>query len=237
MRTLALLVPLGLAALATPALADDRTMALSGTGIVRAAPDMASITTGVTTQAETAREALDANTEAMSELTALLREAGLEDRDIQTTEFSVSPQYVYSDQRDESGYTPPPRITGYEVTNAVTIIVRELDDLGVILDRAVSSGANAIRGIAFEVEDTAALLDQARRRAVAEAQAKAETYAEAAGIALGDIVAISESPESQPPQPMMAMARAEVASDMAVPVEAGEMSYSITATITWEIEV
>src|SRR5690606_18805471 len=103
MRLPLTLAPVALAAMiATPALAD--TITLSGTGTVRAAPDMATVNTGVTTQAETAREALDANTEAMADLIAALREAGLEDRDIQTSDFSVSPQYVYSDQRDENGY-------------------------------------------------------------------------------------------------------------------------------------
>ena len=235
MRLPILLAPIAIAAtLASPALAE--TITLTGTGTVRAAPDMATITTGVTTQAETAREALDANTDAMAELVAALREAGLEDRDIQTSDFSVNPQYVYSDQRDDNGYSLPPEIQGYQVSNAVTIVVRDLDALGPVLDQAVSVGANTINGIAFEIADTQEIEEQARRRAVADATAKAETYADAAGFTLGAIESISEIDLLQPPMPMYRAAAMEMASDSAVPVEAGEMSYSVTATIAWEIQ-
>lgn len=220
---------------ASPALADGK-ISLTGTGIVHAVPDMATITTGVTTQAATAREALDANTAAMDALVASLYEAGLEGRDIQTSDFTVSPQYVYSDQRDPSGYTLPPEIAGYQVSNAVSITVRNLDDLGVILDRAVSTGANTINGIAFGVEDTKKLLEQARRLAYAEALDKANTYADVAGFQLGTIEAITERDDYMPPQPMLRAARMEMAMDAAVPVETGEMAYSVTVNVTWEIE-
>ncbi|MCD7060212.1 SIMPL domain-containing protein [Pelagibacterium xiamenense] len=235
MRISSLLAATGLAlAPALPALADDPQMVLSGTGTVLATPDMATITTGVTTQAETARAALDANTAAMDELIGVLQSAGLAPRDIQTSDFSVSPQYVYSDRRDESGFTPPPEIAGYQVSNAVTITVRDLDSLGAVLDQAVTVGANTINGISFSVADTAEIMAQARRRAVEDAIKKADIYADAAGITLGDIVSITEQPQGGAPQPMMA--RAEMAFDSAVPVQAGEMSYEVTATLTWEIE-
>lgn len=219
--------------LATPAFADA--MTLTGTGTVRAAPDMATINTGVTTQAETAREALDANTEAMQALVAALQEAGLESRDIQTSNFTVNPQYVYSDARDESGYSLPPQIQGYEVSNAVTIIVRDLDALGAVLDQAVTVGANTINGIAFDVTDPTKLEQEARALAVEDALAKAQTYAEAANIELGEIESISEIPHNTPPQPMFRAAMAEMAMDSAVPVEAGELAFSVTTTISWEI--
>lgn len=236
MRFLSALVPATLAILvAGPALADGK-LTVSGIGIARSAPDMATITTGVTTQSATAREALDANTEAMNELIAVLREAGLESRDIQTTDFTVSPQYVYSDQRDESGFSLPPQIAGYQVSNAVSIAVRDLDNLGSVLDRAISVGANTINGIAFSVENPTELLAEARRNAVSEARAKAETYADAAGVTLGSIDIISEQDGYIPPQPVLQAARAEVAFDNAVPVEAGESTYSVTVTITWELE-
>jgi uncharacterized protein len=236
MRLLSILAPAAFAmAIATPALADGQ-MTLVGTGVARAAPDMATINTGVQTQAETAREALDANTQAMSELIAALREAGLEDRDIQTSDFTVSPQYVYSDSRDENGYTLPPQITGYQVTNAVTIVVRELDNLGAVLDQAVTVGANTINGIAFSVEDLTAIHEKARERAFADAQAKADTYARVAGIRLGQIEKISESLPDNGPQPMYRAMAMEASADSAVPVETGEMSYTITTNVTWEIE-
>lgn len=235
MRMLSLFTAASLAlAGAGSALADESQITLSGTGTVMASPDMATITTGVTTQAETARAALDANSAAMDDLIGVLRDAGLAPRDIQTTNFSVNPQYVYSDRRDDEGFNPPPQIAGYQVSNAVTITVRDLDALGTVLDQAVTVGANAIDGIAFSVSDTGEIMDTARRRAVEEAMKKARTYADAAGVALGDIVTISEQTRSAPPQPMMA--RAQMAFESAVPVEAGEMRYDVTVTMSWDID-
>lgn len=222
-------------ALAGPALADGD-MTLTGTGVVRAAPDMATIMTGVVTQAETARDALDANTAAMEQLVEVLRAAGLESRDIQTSDFNVSPQYVYSDQRDESGYSLPPEISGYQVSNSVTIAVRDLESLGAVLDQAVSVGANTINGIAFSVADPGKLLEEARRRAFTAARDKAQTYAEAAGVRLGDIETISEQQDYAPPRPMMRAQAYDMAVAESVPVEAGELTYSVTATVTWSIE-
>lgn len=230
----AVLAPLALGVLfATPTLAGS--LVLSGTGVVRAAPDTATINTGVTSQAETAREALDANTAAMAELVTVLREAGLEDRDIQTSDFNVSPQYVYSDQRDEFGYSIPPEIRGYQVSNTVTITVRDLDGLGAVLDQAVTVGANTINGISFSVDDPTALEQQARRLAVADAIAKAETYAEAAGVTLGGIETISEGSQYAPPQPILRAQGMAMAESADVPVQAGELAFSITTTIGWAI--
>lgn len=234
MRLPTAIAPIALAAmLATPALAD--TMTLTGTGTVRAAPDMATISTGVTTQADTAREALDANSAAMTDLVAALREAGLEDREIQTSDFSVNPQYVYSDRRDENGYSLPPEIQGYQVSNSVTIVVRDLEALGAILDQTVTVGANTINNIVFEVADITKLEEEARKLAVADARAKAQTYAEAAGVTLGSIESIREVDQQQPPMPMYRAEVAAMSADASVPVEAGELAYSITTTIAWDI--
>lgn len=237
MSVIKIIAPAALAlALTGPALADGE-MVLSGTGVVRAAPDMATVSTGVVTQARTAREALDANTAAMEQLVATLREAGLEGRDIQTSDFNVSPQYVYSDRRDENGYTLPPEISGYQVSNTVTIAVRDLESLGAVLDRAVSVGANTVNGISFSVAETDKLLEDARRRAFADAHAKAVTYAEAAGVRLGGIESIAEQLDYAAPRPQqMRVAYAEAASAAPVPVEGGELTYSVTATVTWSIE-
>ncbi|WP_196257851.1 SIMPL domain-containing protein [Pelagibacterium limicola] len=220
-------------ALASPAFAGE--ISLSGTGVVRAAPDMATISTGVVSQAETAREALDANNAAMERLIAVLREAGLENRDIQTSDFNVSPQYVYSDRRDPRGYSLPPEISGYQVSNTVTIAVRDLEKLGTILDQAVSEGANAINGISFSVAESDKLLEQARRRAFADAHSKALVYADAAGVELGAIESISEHQDYMPPQPMLRTQAMDMEAAQSVPVEAGELSFSVNVSVTWEI--
>jgi len=204
MRHLAALVPFALlAGLTLPAYAG--TISIEGRGEVAAAPDMAMVNSGVTTQGATAREALDANTAAMADLIAALKGSGIADRDIQTSGFSVNPNYVYSDERDANGYTMPPKINGYQVSNTVTIKVRDLDQLGAILDQSVTVGANTVNGVSFSVADPSALYNKAREAAFADATAKAELYAGAAGSALDEIVSISETQGFNEPQPYPCM--------------------------------
>lgn len=234
MRLSSVLAPLALLATAVPAFAGS--IIIDGQGEVRAAPDMAMISSGVTTQGSTAREALDANTAAMAELIAALKAEGIEARDIQTSGFSVNPNYVYSDARDEHGYSLPPKINGYQVSNTVTVAVRDLAELGSILDKSVTVGANTINGVSFSVADPSELYDQARKAAFADARKKAELYAAAAGAKLGELEAITESQGYNAPQPYPMYARAEMAASAPVPVEAGEMSFTITVKVEWDLD-
>jgi len=238
MRPIIALIPLLLAtAMAQPAFADDAaTISISGTGEVSAAPDTAFINSGVTTQGATAREALDANTKAMNDLMATLKEAGIEPRDIQTSGFSVSPNYVYSDARDANGYQLPPRISGYQVYNTVSVRIRNLDGLGAVLDKQVNVGANTINGITFSVADPSGLYDEARKAAFADARRKAALYAEAAGEELGALKSISENQGNNQPQPYMMKAMADSAASAPVPVATGELSFSIDVQVTWSLE-
>jgi uncharacterized protein YggE len=238
MRLYTALAPLVLAAsLASPALAAEGTISIEGRGEVMAAPDTALITSGVTTQGATARDALDANSAAMTELLQTLKEAGIESRDIQTSGFSVNPNYVYTDARDENGYTLPPKINGYQVSNTVTVRVRELEALGAVLDQAVTVGANTVSGISFSVADPATLLDDARRKAFADARRKAELYTEIAAVELGSVQRIEESQRFEGPQPyQMQTAMFDRAEAAQVPVEAGELTFPVTVTVTWELD-
>lgn len=226
------------AAFAMPAFAeDDSTMVMTGHGEVTAAPDTALITSGVTTEGETARDALDANTKAMSQLIETLKAANIATRDIQTSNFSVNPNYVYSDERDANGYTKPPKIMGYQVSNTVTVRVRDLPALGTILDKAVSVGANTVNNIAFSVADPSKLYDEARKAAFADARDKADLYAEAAGVSLDRILNISEQQNfNQPPRPyaMKTMAQ-DMAAAAPVPVQAGELTFAIDVAVTWDL--
>jgi uncharacterized protein YggE len=237
----AVFIPLLLATAlsATPIFAQEATMkgtiSIGGIGEVTAAPDTAFVNSGVTSQGATAREALDANTKAMGELIETLKAAGIEARDIQTSGFSVNPNYVYSDARDANGYQLPPKINGYQVFNNVSVRVRELAKLGSVLDKAVTVGANTINGVSFSVADPSELYDEARKAAFADAKAKAQLYAEVAGEELGDIRNINESQGmSQPPQPYMMKAVAEDSAGASVPIEGGELSYSINVQVTWD---
>jgi len=237
----AALIPLLLATAlsATPVFAQEATMSgnisISGVGEVTAAPDTAFVNSGVTTQGATAREALDANTKAMGELIDTLKAAGIEARDIQTSGFSVSPNYVYSDARDANGYQLPPKITGYQVFNNVNVRVRELAKLGSVLDKAVTVGANTINGVSFSVADPSKLYDEARKAAFTDAKAKAQLYAEVAGEELGKIRNINETQGMGMPVPQMMKASADSLSAGAVPIEGGELSYSINVQVTWDI--
>jgi uncharacterized protein len=207
------------------------TFTLSGQGIASAAPDMAVLTSGVVSQDETARGALDANNAAMEKLVAALRAAGIESRDIQTSGFSVQPRYIYPQGGDTA---QAPKITGYEVRNAVTAKVRDLDNLGAILDKAVTEGSNQVDALAFDISDKAALLDEARRKAFEDARGKAQKFADAAGVKLGRLRELSdENVNAPPPRPMMM--RAEMAKSADVPVERGEQEIEVNVRTVWEI--
>jgi uncharacterized protein YggE len=206
---------------------------LSGEGKASATPDLAVLSSGVLAEGKTAREALDANTAAMTKLTASFKTAGIEDRDIATSGFTVQPRYVYSQRND--GTQEPPRITGYEVRNTVTVKVRDLTKLGGVLDTAVTEGSNQIDGLSFDIAKKDELLNEARKKALADARAKADLYAEAAGVKLGRLRELSEQTGSgyPPPRPMTMRMEAKAAAD--VPVEAGEQEISVNVTATWEI--
>jgi uncharacterized protein YggE len=239
MRQLAVLA-LVLASLSLPAAAQQPpqppTISLTGHGEVTGAPDTAYVTSGVTTQGATAREALDANTAAMTQLISVLKAAGIADRDIQTSGFSVNPNYVYPSEPDRNGYTQPPRIVGYSVVNTVTVRVAEIETLGTVLDQAVTVGANTINNVTFSVDDPSALYDEARKQAFADARDKASLYAGAAGVSLGKIASISETPAYGPPQPFTMKARdTEMAASAPVPVQAGELTFAIDVAVSWTL--
>lgn len=239
MRLLALAPALIAVATALPAMAGETAappmISMSGHGEVSAQPDTAMVTSGVTTQADTARAALDANTEAMTALIQALKDAGISERDIQTSNFSVNPNYVYSDDRDPNGYTRPPKISGYQVQNTVTVRVRDLSTLGAVLDKSVTVGANTINGISFSVADPAGLYDEARKEAFADARHRAELYTSAAGDALGEVRNISESQGGPQPQPYMMKTMAMDAAAAPVPVQGGELTFSIDVQVSWDL--
>lgn len=202
----------------------------TGEGTASAPPDMAVMSLTVNREADTARAALDANSAAMKEVIAALREAGIPEKDMQTSGFSIQPRYTYPKARDES----PPRISGYSVRNSLSVNVRDLALLGALLDRTVSLGVNEGGNIRFANADPTALLERAREAAVADALARARTIARAAGVQTGRLLEISESGGQPEPRPMlegMAMARAADA----VPLATGENSYRVAVTVSIEI--
>lgn len=226
-RTLAASLTIGLLIL-TPARADDRpsTLTLVGSGAVSVAPDIATLSIGVEIQEDTASDALRENSDQTAKVIATLKDAGVEPRDIQTSNFSVQP--VYDNKRASSGR---PSVAGYRVTNMVTARVRDLDGLGALLDKVVTDGANRVNGLSFGIEDDREAMDAARALAVKEAARKAALYAEAAGVTLGPILSISEGGSGPDYYPEMEMRSAA----MAVPVERGETTISASINMTWQI--
>lgn len=201
---------------------------VAGTGESHGKPDFAQVQVGVVTEAPTAAEALKKNNEAMSQLIVMIRKRGIEDRDLQTVQFNVSPRYKYDKNQQE-----PPKIAGYQVTNEVRVKVRNLLALGAFLDETVSLGANQVRGISFGVAEPAQLMDEARRKAIADAQHRARVYAEAAGLKLGQPIRIDEQAGGRPgPYPM---ARMDAAAASAVPIAHGEQTFSVTVTVSYAI--
>lgn len=199
-----------------------------GVGEVRAKPDLAVVRIGVVSQAATARAALDANNAAMRDIMAALAEQAIAGRDAQTSQFSVQPRY-----RHDPNNQLPPRIDGYEVSNQLAVIIRDLDRLGPVLDLAVSVGSNQILGVEFSLADPESRRDEARRLAVADALRKAELYTTAAGIELGAIRAITEQAHANPPQPLYR--RMEMSAEASVPIAEGEQAIAVEVTISWDI--
>ena len=229
MKSCALPAALLAAALVSPVLAQSdlpAAISVSGEGTVSVPPDLAQIDAGVASDAKTAKEAAEANNVAMGKVLAALKGAGIDEKDYQTSRLSLQPQYA----PNRSG---PQAVTGYRASNRVTIKVHDLTKVASVIDTLVAAGANDISNVGFTVSQPSKLLDEAREKAVADARRKAEIYAKAAGVTLGEPLGISE--EGQAPQPVF---RGKVAAPMAItaPVAPGEETLSVTVSVSWAIK-
>ncbi|MEM8985674.1 MAG: SIMPL domain-containing protein [Pseudomonadota bacterium] len=207
-----------------------RLLTVSGAGEVKATPDMATVSAGVVSDAKTATEALSANSRDMKNVMDKIKAAGVADKDIQTSQFSLYPRYAVTDR----GRTDPERIVGYTAHNSVSIRVRDLEKLGGILDAVTKSGANSMGGLSFMLSDPDPLVAEARKDAVADAKAKAKLYAEAAGVKLGDLITLNEN-GAYAPRPVAYAARG-LAESADVPIAPGEQDVTANVTLVFEIE-
>ena len=210
-------------------ISSDRWIEVTGEGSVRAIPDFARVTLGVTTTGKDAREAMAANAKSANALVALIKSEGVSPADIQTSDVSISPMFSNPPPAQASA----PTIIGYSVSNSVTVAVRDISRLGALLDKAVSAGANAIYGIGFGENDPGALIDKARPLAVADARRKAEIYALAGGAKIGRLMELTEQPGARP----VAFATRAYAAGAAapMPIEAGEDKLTVTITARFEL--
>jgi uncharacterized protein YggE len=215
----------------------ERMISVVGQGTVRARPDMALITLGVVSEAESAAEALASNSESMNRIITALEEEGIEPRDLQTSGFSVEPVYSQPPPNYDGSQAFEPEIVGYRVHNNLTLRIRDLERVGPLLDEVVMLGANSISGPTFTLADPTPLEDQARRAAMRDAMRKGELYAEAAEVTLGPVFRIEES-YVQPPQPFngAAMRMEMAAADTSVPIEGGELTVEAQVTVSWTLD-
>lgn len=226
-----------LAATSLPASANDSPrprIIVSGEGEMAVAPDMAILSLTVLREAETARDALTANNEAVAKVIAAMKEAGIADRDLQTSGFNIQPRYVYPEPKD--GQQQQPRIVGYAVSNSLTVRVRDLSKVGAILDQSVTLGVNQGGDLTFTNDDPAAVINDARKKAVANAIAKAKTLAEAAGVSVGNVLEISEQTYQPRPVPMARGKMMAMEASDSVPVATGENTYNVQVNVTFEIK-
>ena len=205
---------------------------VSGQGDAAVAPDLAVVSLSVAETRKTAREALDVTNGAMAAVIAALKKDGVAARDLQTSGLSIQAQYSY--QQNEDGTPRPPVLTGYMVSNTLTVRIRDVAKVGAIIDQAVSLGVNQGGDIRFTNDNATATIATARTAAVKNAIDKARTLADAAGVKLGRILEISEASTAPEPRPLMSARMAKEAD--AVPVEAGENSYSVNVNVTFAID-
>lgn len=235
MRLLATAAVLTLSSLAiTPALAqsapaimlDGTILDISATGKTTRIPDVAMIRAGVVTQGSTAAQALADNARRMARMLAALKAAGVQPRDIATSNVSLQPQYRYQDNK-------PPEITGYQASNTVSIRFRDVARSGAILDALVAQGANQIDGPSLSLDNPDLALDEARVDAVKRARNRAELYAVAAGMKVVRILSISEGGELAGPQPpVMYMNRsAGLAAKADTAISPGETDVTVTVAV------
>lgn len=208
----------------------ETTLSISANAEVSSAPDIAFLNGGVISEAKTAQDALRQNANDMAGVFAALKAAGVPEKDIQTSNFSLNPRYEYPKNGERI-------LTGYQVSNQVTAKVTDLDNVGAVIDAMVAQGGNSFSGVSFAVEDPSDLVNEARRKAIKEAMARAELYAEATGYKVARIVTIDEG-GSYSPQPRPIMATRAMAMDEAAPtqISGGEITYSASVNVVFEFE-
>jgi uncharacterized protein YggE len=232
---------LGAAALPVAALAQTSVtiaetapvVTLNVTQSVEAAPDVATVGTGVQTRAPTAQVAMQQNAAQTEKLIAALSKAGIAKKDIQTSGINLNAQYDYS---NNNGQSPTHRFIGYEASNQLTVKLRDIKRVGASLDAMVAAGATNLNGPTFSIDDPSPLLVQARGAALKSAKAQADFYAQAAGYRSARLLSINESNSGgQPPMPMMVRSFKADAAPV-TPVEPGQVSASVTLTVQYALE-
>jgi uncharacterized protein YggE len=207
--------------------AEQTGIMVMGEGKASGEPDVAMITIGVETRADTAREAADENNEQMADVMAALQGMGIAEEDIRTVDYSIQPEIDWDAEER--------RVIGYLVINSVLVKIRQVDQVGDVLDAVTGAGANNIYGIQFAFDDPTSLREQARAAAMADAQSKAQALADLAGVGLGKPRIISESFIEQPPYYMERVYAPAMEAGGGVPVSTGQLEVTVNVQVTFDI--
>jgi len=202
---------------------------ISATGDVSRVPDVAIISTGVVTKAATATAAIQQNAQRMERVRAALRRAGIQDKDIQTSSLSLNPDYAYEQNQ-------PPRLTGYQASNQLSVRFRDIGETGKVLDALVSEGANQISGPNLTIDKPEAALDEARVKAIAAGRARAELYARALGMRVVRLLSVSESGGYAPPPPMPMAVMAMERGGADTKIDPGEQKIQASVSMSFELQ-
>jgi uncharacterized protein YggE len=204
-------------------------LSATGEGRVTGSPDIAEVMLGVSHEAATVAEARERAAQAMTAMLDALKSNGVDEKDIQTTQFNIEPQYDYEDGRQ--------RLRGYRVTNIVSAKIRDIDATGDVIDAAVTAGGDAaqVQGLRFTIDDPSELENEARRLAMQNAREKAEVLADAGGVELGDVVSVSESVSGFPPPIPFARGAIGVPATGPTPIQAGQLEVVVTVNVMYEL--
>ncbi len=198
---------------------------VTGNGKVVVVPDIAFLALAVVTDGPTAAEAMDANSEAVRRLFAMCKSLGIDERDVQTSSYSIQPKYRYPKDAE-------PVLIGYTVSHQITVKVRKLSEAGKVIDSLVKEGANRVQSITFAVSDPQKAMDEARAKAMADALRKAEIFAKGGKVTLGQVKSISEQ---QPAPPMWRFELDQGAKGSDVPLAPGEKELDVHVTVVFKI--
>lgn len=217
----------------TLAAAPDATpgIVVSGEGVISAPPDTVTLQLGVQVQAADVATARQQAAQAASAVFAAVKADGVADQDAQTVQFSINPVYDNSNNQQT--------LRGYQVQNLLQVKIRNLDSAGQVIDDAVNAGGNAavVRGVSFSIENSDALLHQARLLAMQNAQAKAQDYASAAGVTLGRVIEVQEQSANLPtPVALKSAAPGASAAYAPTPIQAGDQQVRVEISVTFAIQ-
>jgi uncharacterized protein YggE len=206
-------------------------VSVDGTGRVTGTPNLLRLDSSVTVTKPTVTEAMQAANTVMAAVQQTLKSDGVAAADLQTSGLSVQPNYTYANNTQ--------RLTGYQVSENLSVVLRNLSTAGSIISDAARVGGDSLQigGASLDIDQDDALIAKARQAAFADALAKAQTYAQAAGRTLGAVSSISESTDSQPVtyDYRMAAAAPAAGSDAPVPIQAGSQDVTVNVAVTWTL--